>query len=153
MVFLILQPQITSDLYKTFTSHAVQGKVSHTLQVLIYYFKFQEMDPKNRCFGLFSEDFGHALPLPKDDAQIFCQIKGLMKFHLDSVCGSQVINFQKFSWRWSIHELDHFGVFLGPNWSKIGSILVKLAPEVMFRKRNRVLKFFSKIPIFTETTR
>ena len=101
----MLQPQITSDLYNTFTSDAVQGKVSHTLRILIYYFKFQEKDPKNRCFGLFSAVFRHALPLSKDEAQIFCQIKGLMKihnrakFHLDSVCGSQVINFQKFSWQ------------------------------------------------------
>ena len=46
-----------------------------------------------------------------------------------------------------------FGGFLGPNSPKNGLILVKLAPEVVFKERNRVLNFFWKIPIFTETTR
>ena len=47
-------------------------------------------------------------------AQIFCQMKGLMKihncgkFHLYSICGCQVINFQFFLWQYSIHELGHF---------------------------------------------
>ena len=30
------------------------------------------------------------------------------KFHLYSICGCQVINFQMFSWQYSIHELGHF---------------------------------------------
>ena len=49
------------------------------------------------------------------EAQNFCQMKGLMKihnraeFHLYRIFGSQVINFQKFSWRWSIRELGRLG--------------------------------------------
>ena len=35
VVFLRLQPQIMSDLYKILTSDAVQGKVSHMLWFLI----------------------------------------------------------------------------------------------------------------------
>ena len=52
--------------------------------------------------------------------QILRQIKGLIKihnrgkFHLYSVCGSQVIKFQIVSWRCSIHEMAHFGGFLSP---------------------------------------
>ena len=75
------------------------------------------------------------------------------KFYPYSICGSQVISSQKFSWQWSIHELGHFGGFWDPNSSKNSSVLVKLAPEIVFKKRNRVLNYFWKIPIFTETTR
>ena len=68
-----------------------------------------------------------------------------------SICSSQVINFQKFSWRWSIHELGHFGGFLDPNSPQNPWILVKLAPEVVLKEKNTVLKFLWQIPIFTET--
>ena len=70
------------------------------------------------------------------DAQIFCQMKGLMKicnrgkFHLHSICGSKVINSQKFLWRCSIHEY--------------GSILLKLAPEVFFEETQTVFQEFWK---------
>ena len=73
-------------------------------------------------------------------------MKGLMKihnrakFHLRSICGSQVINFQKFSWQWSSHELGHFGGILGPNLPKNASILIKFAPDVDLMERNTVLK-------------
>ena len=40
VLFGTLWPQIKSDLHKTFTSGAVQRKVSHKLRVLIYYWKF-----------------------------------------------------------------------------------------------------------------
>ena len=114
---------------------------------------------KTYFLGFFQRFFGHTLPRPKSDTQIFCQMKGLMKihnrakFHLRSICGSQVINFQKFSWQWSSHELGHFGGFLGPNSPKSAWILIKLAPEVVLEESNRLLKFLSKIPISTETTR
>ena len=52
------------------------------------------------------------------------------------------------SMNWAI-----LGVVLGLNSTKNGSILVKLAPEVVFKERNKVLKFFWEIPMFTETTR
>ena len=53
-------------------------------------------------------------------SQFLCQMKGLMKihnrgkFHLYSICSSQVIKFQMFSWQWSIHKMGNFGGFLGP---------------------------------------
>ena len=81
-------------------------------------------------------------------------MKGLMKihnrakFHLDSICGSQVINFQMFFGPWSSHELGHFGGIFGPSWPKIAPILLKLAPEVDLKERNTVLKFLGEIPIF-----
>ena len=93
------------------------------------------------------------------DVPIFHQMKHLMeihirgKFHLHSICGSQVINFQNFLWQWSSHELGDLGDFLGPNSPKNSSILVKLSPEIVLKERNTVLKFLWKIPIFTETTR
>ena len=53
------------------------------------------------------------------------------KFHLYSICGCQVIKFEMFSWRWSIHEMGHFRGFLGPNSRKYGHILLKFLPEVV----------------------
>ena len=114
---------------------------------------------KKHFLGFLERFSVHALWPPLWYAQIFCQMKGLMKihnrvkFHLDGIYGFHVINFQKFSWWWSIHELGHFRGFLGPNSPKSASILVKLAPEVVLRERNTVLKFLWEIPIFTETTR
>ena len=105
---------------------------------------------KTHFLGFFQRFSGHAPWPPLWYAQIFCQIKGLLKIHnrtkfqLDSICGSQVTNFQKFSWRWSIHELGHFRGFLGPNSPKSASILAKLAPEVVLKERNTLLKFFEK---------
>ena len=52
------------------------------------------------------------------------------KFHLYSICGCQVIKFEMFSWRCSIHEMAHFGGFLGPNSPKYDQILLKFLPEV-----------------------
>ena len=96
-------------------------------------------------FGPFFQwFFGHALPRPMGNAKIFFQMKGLMmihdrgKFDLHSICGSQVINFQKFSWQCSIHKLGHFGGFLGPKSPKYGRILLKLVPEVVFKEKQAV---------------
>ena len=68
-------------------------------------------------FRSFSSTPSYALRVAP---QFLRQIKGLMKihnrgkFHLYSICGSQVIKFQIVSWRCSIHEMAHFGVFLSP---------------------------------------
>ena len=109
--------------------------------------KFQFLSPKAKFFVFFGRFFGHILPRPKRGTQMFCQMKGLMKidtpakFHLCSICGSQVINFQMFSEPRSSHELGHFGGIFGPNWPKTASIFMKLAPEVDLKERNTVLKF------------
>ena len=62
------------------------------------------------------------------------------KFHLYSICGCQVIKFEMFSWRWSIHEMGHFWGFLGPNSPKYGQILPKFLPEVVLNDINTGLQ-------------
>ena len=82
-------------------------------------------------------------------------MKGLMKihnrakFHLCSICGPQVINFQMFLGPWSSHELGHFGGFLSPNSPKNASILLKLPPEVDLKERNAVLKFLGETQVLS----
>ena len=49
--------------------------------------------------------------------------------------------------------MDHFGGVLDPNCLKYCSILLKFAPEVVFKERKTVGKSFWKIKIFTETAR
>ena len=61
------------------------------------------------------------------------------KFHLYSICGCQVINFQMFSWRCSIDEIVLFGEGgrgrgLGPNSSKCCQILEKFLPKLVFKE-------------------
>ena len=70
------------------------------------------------------------------------KIHNCVKFHLYSICGCQVINFPMFLLQCSIHEMALFGGFLGPNCLKYCLILLKLAPEVVFKERKTV---FSKI--------
>ena len=84
------------------------------------------MEPKN----LFLGDFFRGFLVRPFHAQIFCQMKGLMKinnrdkFHLHSICGS-----------WAI-----LGGFWGPNSPKYSLILVKVAPEAVFGENKRVLE-------------
>ena len=104
------------------------------------------MEPKKPFFGIFSKFFRPRPPNHLMPRANLLSMKGLMeidnraKFYFHSVCSSQVKNFQKVSWRWSIHELGHFGRFLGPNSPKYCPILMKLAPEVVFKERNRVFQ-------------
>ena len=62
------------------------------------------------------------------------------KFHLYSICGCQVIKFEMFSWRCSIHEMAHFGEFLGPNSPKNGQILLKFLPEIVLKDSKTVFE-------------
>ena len=79
--------------------------------------------------------------------QFLLKIKGLMemynrdKCHLYNISGWEVKKFEMFSWRWRIHEMTHFGVFLIHNCPKYGWILLKFLP----------LKNLWKIGIFTKT--
>ena len=52
------------------------------------------------------------------------KIHNRAKFHCHSICDSQVINFR----------------FLGPNSPKYDPILLKLAPQVVLKERNRVFQ-------------
>ena len=86
--------------------------------------------------------------------QFLCQMKGLMKmynrgkFHLYSICGCKVIKFEKFSWQWSIHEMEHFRGFLGPNSHKYDPILLKFSPEVAFKVTKTVFEKLLENPNF-----
>ena len=66
------------------------------------------------------------------------------KFHLYSICGCEVKKFEMFSWRWSIHEMAHFGGFLGRNSPKCGSILLKFAPQLFLMEIKTLLQEFLK---------
>ena len=73
--------------------------------------------------------------------QFLHQVKGFIeiyirdKFHLYTICCSQVINVQMIWWWCSTQEMDHFGGFLGPFSPKYGWILVKVWPEVVYKKK------------------
>ena len=100
----------------------------------------RKRNQKSDFWTFFGRFFDHTLPNLMGHAQIFRQMKIRMmihnrgKFHLCSISGCQVINFQKFSWRWSMHELRHFGGVLRPDTPKYVRILIRLAPEVVFKK-------------------
>ena len=81
------------------------------------------------------------------------EIHNRVKFHLHSICGCGVMNFQKFCGDGAAINWAILGGVLGPNSHKNTSMLLKLAPEVVLKERNSVLKFLLKIPIFTDTTR
>ena len=81
------------------------------------------------------------------DTKNFCQMKGLMKI----LVSFMVIAFV-------VVELKIFkgsrGDGASMNWAiSGGSTFMRLAPEVVFKERKRVLIFFWKILIFTETAR
>ena len=96
-------------------------------------------------FRAYFERFSHYAVLhPPSYAPVFRQIKGLMvihyrdKFYHYSISGSQVINFQMFSWWCSIHEKASFGGFLWLFYPKYGSILLKISPEAVYCKKKLV---------------
>ena len=117
----------------------------------IWHFSFYSKEkvkigPKNWFSSLFWERFPLRPLAPSGYAQISCQIKFLMnihnrgKFHHYSFCGSQVINFQMFSWQCSIHEIALFEKFLGFFSPKYSSILLTFSPEVVYYKTKTVCK-------------
>ena len=88
--------------------------------------KHLKLSQKNNFLGHFERFLFYALLGRTSYTPIFGQIKHLIevhncgKFHYCSTCGCQVINFQMFSWRCSIHEIGPSG----------GSSLLKFRPEV-----------------------
>ena len=100
------------------------------------------MEPKKPDFlADFWRFFVYILLHHRSHASIFCQIKGIIKtynlgkFHEYSFCGCQVIDFQSFSYRFSIHEMSLLGGFLGPNLPKYCPILMQVSPEVVFKEK------------------
>ena len=62
------------------------------------------------------------------------------KFHIYSISGCEVKKFEMFSWRCRIHEMGHFGGFLGHNFPKYGRILLKFLPEVVLKNTKSVFE-------------
>ena len=79
-------------------------------------------------------------------ALIFWHMKGLIKIHNRgkfyeySIFDCQVINFQSFSYQFSIHEMALFGEVLGPNSHKYHQILITFSPQVVFKETKTVLQ-------------
>ena len=126
----------------------------------IFYFivkKYLKLSQKTNYLAHF-ERFSNCAPLYLlSYAPIFCQIKGHMvihnrgKFHQHSICGSQVINFQMFSWQCSIHEMAPFWGFLGPFSPKYGSNQLKFEVEVVYHKTKTVYEQCFKIKCLSTT--
>ena len=55
------------------------------------------------------------------------------------------MKFEMFSWLWSIREMAHFWGFLGPNSPKYRPILLKFAPELVFKDSKTLFENFFKI--------
>ena len=60
------------------------------------------------------------------------------------------MNFQKFLYQFSIHEMALFGDILGPNSPKYCQILLKFSPQVVFKEQKYCFKNLWKTQIFTE---
>ena len=130
-----------SNSFEIWTSNEVQGM----LRFFIKSWKFQEIKPKNRFSGLFSEVYQLRLLLhPMSYALFFRQMTGLINIHNRgefyeySILDCQVINFQSFLYRFSIHEMPLIGDVLGPNSPKYCQILLKFSPQVVFKETKTV---------------
>ena len=123
---------MSSNSFSIFTSGAMQSNSWDIWQFLFYSKKMTKIGPKNWLFGSLWEVFCLHPLMPYE----LHQMKGLMKtyncgkFHLYSICFSQVINFQMFLWCCSIHEMDPFREVLGPFSSKYSPIWLKFWPVV-----------------------
>ena len=120
-------------------SPGMQCKVTHHI---CYGFWFspknsRKLIQKSDFVAHFQRIFVYVLLRPAIYVPIFCQMKGLLKihnlgkFHYYSYCGCEVINFQNFSYWFSIHEMALFGFF----WALIPpncQILLNFLPEVVF---------------------
>ena len=126
-----------SNSFEIWTSNEVQC----VLQFFIKSWKFQEIKPKKRFSGSFLEVFQLRLLLHlMSYALFFRQMTGLINIHNRvefyeySILDCQVINFQSFLYRFSIHEIPLFGDVLGPNSPNNFQILLKFSPQVVFKE-------------------
>ena len=139
----------------------VECEVMHQIFDSFYFILKKRSKLGQKIFGLILRSFfQYALLCLPSYAPIFYQIKGLMeihsrgKFYEYSISGSQVINFQMFSWQCNIHEMAPFeggsgggggGRVLGLFTPKYGSILLKISPEVVYCKKKIVCEQSFKI--------
>ena len=126
-----------SNSFEIWTSNEVQGMLRFSIKS----WKFQEIKPKNRFSGSFSEVFQLRLLLHlMSYALLFRQMTGLIniynrgEFYEYSILDCQVMNFQSFLYRFSIHEIPLFGDVLGPNSPNNFQILLKFSPQVVFKE-------------------
>ena len=129
----------------------MQCKVTHHI---CYGFWFspknsRKLIQKSDFVAHFQRIFVYVLLRPAIYVPIFCQMKGLLKihnlgkFHYYSYCGCEVINFQNFSYWFSIHEMALFGFF----WALIPpncQILLNFLPEVVFLETKTVFEEYLK---------
>ena len=83
--------------------------------------KWSELSQQTNFLSHFERFIVYALLRPTSYATSFFHNKGLMKFHNRgkfnkySICGCQVASFQRFSYRFSIHEM-------ALSWGKGGGV-------------------------------
>ena len=109
-----------------------------------------ERSQKTDLLAFFQRFSDHTLLRPMVHAPIFFPMKVLMvihtsgKFHQHYICGSQVTNFQMFSWQCSIHQIALFWEFLGLFSTKYSPNMLKLGPEVFHHKKKTVYEQYFK---------
>ena len=130
-----------SNSFEIWTSNEAQGMLRYSIKS----WKLQEIKSKNRFSGSFLEVFQLRLLLhPMSYALFFRKMTGLINIHNRgefyeySILDCQVINFQSFLYRFSIHEMPLFGDVLGPNSPKYCQILLKFSPQVVFKETKTV---------------
>ena len=125
--------------------------------------KHLKLSQKNNFLAHFERFLLYASLRPASYTRIFCQIKRLMevhnfgKFYLCSICDCQVINFQIFSQRCSIHEMAPFGGGRGGFWAlsqDVNRTYPKLTNLVHFWAQFTPgnPKILPKNKVFSETT-
>ena len=72
------------------------------------------------------------------------KIHNQVKFYEYSILDCQVINFQSFSYQFSIHEMPLFGEVVGPNSLKYYQILPNTTVSIQGNK-NSALRIFEKL--------
>lgn len=153
-----MHPQIKSSLYQIFTSHAIQGNELHMLRFLMQPKYMSKLSQKLNFFlPYFKRLFVYALLHPLSSTLIFCKLKDLIKvhncgkFHLYSVCGCQVKNFQSLAYQTAAMQGSFLRRVLGSFSHKFVLTLLKFAPEISRQKH--CLKNLWKMWIFMRTGR
>ena len=95
-------------------------------------------------FWLILRGFWLRLPTPYE-LHTMDVVRNRGKFDLCSICGCQVINFQMFSWWYSIHEMAPLGEFLGPFSPNMTQICCNFDPRNASHKPKTVFEQFFKI--------
>ena len=130
-------------------------KMMHQIWYDFYWSIMVEIGPKNWIFGSSWEVYCICPLTPYELRPRFCQMKKLIKIHIRgnfyqySVCGCEAKNFQGFLYRFGIHEMVPFWVFLGSHFPKCSSILLKFWPEFISNKTNNTFIYTFWMPSFS----